>query len=165
VLFGMLVPPQIAIDATVRHALLGPLAFTLVEGCLRRGSSGHLDDAGIVQRAFTVGGEAYAQGPRCHRLEHAALLQQHLLDVNDPHVARAFELLRDELHGVLGPTAGGVWHELDRWRDEWLHRRRPLANQVPLLACVVAFLVIARMTDGDYADVLGLRKTETRSVG
>ena len=164
VLFGMLVPPQTEIDALVRHTLLGPLAFVLIEGILRRGSGGHLRDDGSVARPFTITclDESYSPTDRthCSQIGHALLLQGQLFAATQPTTARAFEALQAEMRSLLGVET--VWRELDHWRDEWLHRS--ISNQVPILATLLAFLVIAQMTDRDYADAIALMQRDERAM-
>jgi hypothetical protein len=89
VFFGTLVPPQTSVDSLVRHSMLGPLGFALVEGALRRGSHGHLREDGSVGREFQLAVPTSLEprgfapsGPsstRCREIGDAFLLQVQLL--------------------------------------------------------------------------------------
>lgn len=173
VFFGTLVPPQTSVDSLVRHSMLGPLGFVLVEGALRRGSHGHLQEDGSVSRAFQLAvptshePKAFApSGPsstRCREIGDAFLLQLQLLSATEPSVARVLEALGTEALAVLGSPRQHAWQEIEAWRDTWLKAQRRIRNQVPVLANLLAFLVIAHMSDRDYADTVALVEDQPSS--
>jgi hypothetical protein len=161
VFFGTLVPPQTEIDAHVRHALLGPLGFALVEGALRRWSGGYLRGDGSVLQEFTVDRTTYTPSDlgevRCLLLGDAWLLQQQQLSRERPPVAQWFEALGTELLVLLDAEGRGLARELDAWREAWFGKRH-VRNAVPMLANTLAFLVLAHLSDDDYADARALRE-------
>ncbi len=153
VFFGMLVPPQTQLDPLVRQSVLGPLGFTLLEGILRRASSGHIAPDGTVNVAF-AGHEHTGQ---CRSLSDMWRLHAQLLHQQQPKAAGTLDELVIELQGLLGTS--DIAHELDRWRDDWLRRAFAAPNQVPMLATVLAFLLLAHMTDDEHREALGLAQT------
>jgi hypothetical protein len=174
VFLGTLVPPQTSVDSLVRHTMLGPLGFTLIEGALRRGSNGHLREDGSVAREFQLptptSSEPRIYAPsrpartRCRGIEDAFVLQLQLLSATEPTVARALEALGSETLAVLGSSTQQVWQSLDEWRDAWLKAPRRLRNQVPILANLLAFLLLAHMSDRDYADTVALAETDADDI-
>ena len=77
---------------------------------------------------------------------------------------RALEALGSETLALLGSSTQQIWQSLDEWRDAWLKAPRRLRNQVPILANLLAFLVLAQMSDRDYADTAALVETQADDV-
>ena len=150
VFFGMLVPPQTQLDPLVRQSVLGPLGFTLLEGILRRASGGRIAEDGTVNVAFA----GHDPSTHCRALSDAWLLHAELLKQQQPKAAGTLEELEIELQGLLGTT--DLASEIDHWRDNWLRRAFAAPNQVPMLAIVLAFLLLAHMTDDEHHEALAL---------
>jgi hypothetical protein len=130
----------------VRQSVLGPLG-------LRRASGGRLAEDGTVNVAFAQ----HERSTRCRSLSDAWLLHARLLHEQQPKAAGTLDELASELQGLLGTT--DLAHELDHWRDDWLRRAFAVPNQVPMLAVVLAFLLLAHMTDDEHHEALALSQT------
>ena len=155
--WGMLIPPQVAIDSIVRHYLLAPLGFSLLDRMLARGLVEFLDSTGRVQRAFSVqteeGARIYSPNSelaRCDDLTDRLVLQGLAFSSRDSGVARAYRELSSACGKLLSAPANDAWRCLNSVRREFPEPSREIPNFVPMIANIVSFLYIAQMSTEEY---------------
>lgn len=131
--------------------IAGPLAFSILEGLLRRKSEHYINTDGSVRRPFSI---SYPRGrpkkfdPRgrksqqwVNRLNHLfRCFEQHAIS----HRGRGCPYLQQAKAEIatLYPSAADVYDTLDMWRNELMHGREYWQNRVPILANLICLLLI-----------------------
>lgn len=170
VFWGTMVPPYTQIDILIRHLLLGPTGFHILESLLRRGASPYLNLDGSARVRFSIiypdgSGQITfdpldAEHSHCYRLQDTYLasvlaLRARTQKGNDDIVL--LELLEKEIGTIFAEAIGGrsestISRQLETWRQNWMQPGTLIVNQIPMLSLLVAFFLLLQMPDEHYAE-------------
>jgi hypothetical protein len=129
-----------------RWELSAPLAFSVLEGLLRRKNGKVVNLNGIVKRNFTIiksdgTSKNFSIGKCMNRIGDALNCFEQVTIPKRKRACKHLAELKAEL-STFSPQTSDIFELVDHWRNELLHGERYWAPKIPLVLNLICFLMI-----------------------
>ena len=139
--------------STEKRRILGPLAFAVLEGLLRRKNGKYVTSEGIVRVPFCINDSAGKPKPysskRLNRINDSLRLFDQRVVVDRARGCPALPLLKREIE-TLYPKEGDAFDMIDTWRNDLVHGRWYKSNRVDILLNMICLLAVDELPPNDY---------------
>jgi len=136
-----------------RHILLGPLAFAVLEGTLRRKNRDYVTNDGNIHTSFSVVDSnrqtKHFSGGKLNRIDDSLRLFEQVVTNNRGRPCSALGILRNEVL-TLYPSTGDAYDLVDSWRNELVHGKEYWQNRFPVILNLICLLVIDEIEPSVY---------------